>query len=194
MSNFLFLNPKWAFRISCELFPPSWRQRVTVLGWVFKCPLLLFVFGSRFILKPQVSNLTWYIHDLDSHETMGVCCYYSFNFWDKVIGITVSLRLTINSFYSRSRISTVLRFSSDTCGCCHGSFHFFSLEDPSRWKQNCKNYGKPLVCSMDFLSRRKLETKLFLHFLSSNCCQGERLCTDHWVKQGLLFPLPCTEQ
>ena len=55
------------------------------------------------------------------------------------------------------------------------------------------NYVKVLACSTGFLSKGKLDAKLLLPFLRSDCFQRGRLHTDHWVKQGLLFPLPWAE-
>lgn len=58
--------------------------------------------------------------------------------------------------------------------CCHECFHCFCFKEHVWLKQqNCANYGKLLAYSIGFLSKGKLETKLLLSFLSSNCCQRE---------------------
>lgn len=51
-----------------------------------------------------------------------------------------------------------------------------------------KNYGKPLVCSMDFLSRRKLETKLFFISCLQIVARGKDYAQIIGLSKGYCFP------
>ena len=78
--------------------------------------------------------------------------------------------------------------------CCHGVLIALYFKEHIQLKTaELYDYGKVLACSTGFLSTGKLDAKLLLPFLRSDCFQRGRLRTYHWVKQGLLFPLPWAE-